>query len=386
MIGVTPFDGGTRAIRRTDVVPGMDRLLWVEANYEEEASYVSNQVETNECMITIDDVRSEPYPLPFNYHMVLDFTDKYRTFGLKLKAYDQYRDDWSEVPAGNAVFKTATQVSTTDPDDLMVSDLLNQTEVRGWVDNPGDWIYIEPENVTSLGGTALEEQAHIEWHYLAGSVYRVEVPDNILFTPFDLTESGRYWIRDRDGRGIDPAFLDMDEDAQWEYHLRPRLWQIQARCRARYIWVTNFGYAYDDVDFIVQSKMRPPVAPWRHNVFVTSATQPIDDYLGTPVSYDHGINYAFYYSAAARQLSQEILKMQWHGWSSAYILMDVTPATLYIQAEVPRVNDVVCVVRPYDSAPASEIHIGNNVSMSSIYPRIPVGVFWSDFFDPMANG
>lgn len=359
----------------------MDRIAWVEADYEEESPTVDVRPETNAVMQQVHNVTGAPYPLPFNNHLYVDTTDRYRGLSFEMLTYDQYSEDFHPSTPGAAAFLTSAQTEISDPEETIVSNTLDQTEVRQTVGNPGDFIHLDFLRAQSMG---LEDPAHLGFHGLLGTKFAPKLDDNILFTPFDLSEQDRYVFTTQDGTNtaVNERTWGMVDGANYDFHLRPRTWWVQARCRATFIYADFFEILFDDVEFIVQFRYRPPIIPWRHNVYTTSATQPITDYLGVPVSYDSAIDYSFYYSKSAAQLIAEILKLQWYGWSSAYVLYRVTPATLYIYSEVPQADEVVCTFREYDSigSAGDTITVKSTRAMDAEYPRTPVGVYWADFF------
>lgn len=387
------YDGGTYAVKVDSGAPGMERVRWVPADYEEEAAWIDNTDSTNLVMRDTSPLVVEPWPLPLNNHLVFDNHEHNIDMAFSLDDYSPLLEEASPLPGGTSTFKEVANENPIARADTIKSDRLSPSEVRQVVDNPGEWLRYPADN--EYGSAATHEQAMYAWQGLGtGPAFRLRLDDNDHFVPFDLAKHNRYKLSINGYPENDPGgyvsthhHLNFKAGGDYRVHLRPRLWWVVARCQATFIWVDMLTLSYDLVDFIVGFHMRPPVYPYRHDINNTRQSFPIEDYLGVPVSYDIGIDWEFASSRMAAQLSREILKMEWRGWSSAYVLYTVTPATLYITREIPRVGEVTCVVEHMDGmAPAGGIDVVQQVDLSAEYPRVAIGTFFSEFFTRYPDG
>ena len=379
MIAANLLDGGTDVVVKSNHRPGMDLITWNEVDYEEELQNDASLVIGNNEMQNADTFRIEPDDSEFTPHMPVDFTPRYEGLTTRLDIYDYLTDSVGHLDGGAVEMKPMARQNTLSRPDTGASDEQTQDEVRSFLPDPTVLYHLDPANTSN--STDLKQPYVVHWNNLHGSGYRPAVEDNFFFTPFDSTDNDNYNVYADDGTLLSQSAIDVTDSQHYHFHLRPRLWKCQTLVLARYMWVTGFEYAYNDETFIVQSHFRPPVYPYRHNVLVSRESTPIDDFWGTPVSYDRGIDYFFSSSRVAAQLRDEILKQQWQTFCAAYILIQVFPATLYIYTEVPRVGEISFGMTKRDlGLNAESVWLKQTGSMASEYPNDSVGVFYSDFF------
>ena len=382
MISAFLCDGATDTNIERVVVPGMDRLAWrstaMESEYTRQRPIVV--ASTNEAMLTRDPVTVAPWPTGLFSQQPIDNTRRYANFPLHLGAYDMFSGKTTPL---NHRYISDGNYSITKDDRISVTEALNPEKIREYSEDPTDWLRLP--HVNEGPSVGMGSQLNVIWNGLPSNAYRLSLDDNIFFSPFDLTElslfpESTYGVYDDTGnKAAHIGNADLHEGGTYVIGLRPRTWRISARTRAYYYRVTPFFIQLFYVDFITTSYNRPPVYPYRHDAHHSAQSTPINDYLGTPVSYDYGIYYQFANSIAAQTLRRQISLVQSYDQCMIYVIAWVEPATLFIWAEEAAVGEICCTITRKDTYGETQT-ISVKQERNTSYSRTEVGVFYSDFY------
>jgi hypothetical protein len=357
-------------------VPGMDELTYVEVDYEEDIRVDLMNAE-NDAMKAYDPYLTvAPWPVPIPRHAPLDYTMRYDGLQFVLHHWDQFAEDFCEVPGGMALIDS-TDVPL-DRDHQRLSRELNVGEVRGWPDMKQATRLPFPNET---GGTDLKEPVAITYYGPKDCRFALELPDNNYFTPFDLTHPERYILRDSDGTLLEDGwdFLRPGADATRVLYLRPRRMRWIVTVIAHYLWVTWFEEAYNDEVFISVFYQRPPFYPMRHNLGTTTKPEAYQlfNFYGEPRSEDNGLTSSWELSWHSIDLREQILDQQWFSLCEAYEFIGNEDPDLALVAYPPRVGEIVLGVGIVDRASGREdvVWVYQKEDASSVYPQRTVGEF-----------
>ena len=98
-------------------------------------------------------------------------------------------------PVGEARFTREPQ-PLLEPGEEAIQSALEWEDVQALYGS--DWLRLETKNES--GGTRLKAPLTVNFGRLRGSGFRLALPDNSFFTPFDLSEPDRYRVADDDGQ------------------------------------------------------------------------------------------------------------------------------------------------------------------------------------------
>jgi hypothetical protein len=204
------------------------------------------------------------------------------------------------------------------------------------------------------GGTLLREPLELAFDRLRGASYHLELPDQSLFTPFDMRYPERYLVVDGNGRPLpdDQAeqVMSLRNGGRYRLHLRPRRWRYAATVWAYYVYISAFEYVPASEIFFRAHFDRPPFHPYRHNLIETTKTTPLTGWFGTPLSQDIGISYQWETSRSAEGLRTEIIEGQFYTLCLSKIFVFATDAEVTVYRYPPRQNDIVLGIERVDQA------------------------------------
>jgi hypothetical protein len=358
MIYARPYDAGT-VVTHDDAnePPGMDRVYWREADLEENIG--ENKAEQiNRAMMDPEPVELRPWPELFPAHAWIDWTDRYQADGdeglrLEVHSVDSLGGRAHPTPAGVARFTTDPQ-PLVEPTEERIQRAATWQEVQGLY-GP-DWLRLDTKNET--GGTRLKAPLALNFGRLRGTGFRLVLPDNSLFAPFDLTHPERYHVTDEDGRHLaGDHWLDLAPRGHYNLYFRPRRWRYVAVVIAHYWIVSGFESFPADEVFTRSHYDRPPFYPYRHNYPQSAASTSYQNYFGFPRSYDQGITEQWNMSRNAGALRLEIMEGQIYTLCWAKIFIGNEDADVALYRIAPRAADVVLGIGRVDPATGSESRV-----------------------------
>ena len=371
MIYAEARDALTRPVVISGLVPGMDELTWVEPDTEEDIRTDLSGELNADMMATGPDLTIAPWPLPVPRQAPVDLTERYGSLAFHLHEYDQAHETWAPVPAGTAMMRTAWDL--LDRDQVAMTKMRSPQEVRDLKPDPENWIRLPFRNET--GGTDLKDPIAMIWNGLQNARFTLELPDNDVFEPFDLTHPERYAFVGDGGVALDHgerwgAFGDR---ARVVLYLRPRRWRWVVTVLCHYEFVTWFEEVPDDEMFVEVFYRRPPFYPTRHDI--ASSAQPgaynLYDWAGNLRSYDDGISSGWDLSWHSIDLRNQIIEQQWYSLCEAYIFLSNEMPDIAIEAYPPRPGDVILGIGFVDEATGRESRawVVQAVDASGIYPH-----------------
>ena len=187
MIFAEARDALTRAVVSREDVPGEDRVVYREADTEEDIRTDLSQ-EMNAAMVaTQPPLDIAPWPLPIPRQAPVDYTTRYSGFLVRLYQLDQVHEAWAAVPGGVAIIDDTGD--RLDRDHQNMSRQLSPAEIREVAPDPTQWIRLPFDNET--GGTRLKDPLWMRWQGLQGARFTFELPDSDIFTPFNLAHPER---------------------------------------------------------------------------------------------------------------------------------------------------------------------------------------------------
>jgi len=374
-------DAGTTPSVVSGGVPGMYRLRWRQLDMEE--SIRESNAETRLPVINagVRDagyVRLKPWPGIVPKHAPLDRYYVHEGFNVELKQRSNITQSWSPVPEGQLQYTGRDRA--LDRNQWRAAAMLTPAEMRQLeAAVPADWIRLPFDNEPRFG-----PQMSAAWYGLQASRFSLALPDNNLWTPFDLTAPDRYhWVGD-DGSTVEGQryFGDFGDRSRVTIYLRPRRWRWFARVIAHFWIVTGFEYAINDEVFLKVYYDRPPFFPVRHELPRTRGNALMFHQYSGMLDYDPGIERAFQLSRAFGELQSEIVQQQYFSLCVSYILSSVEPAAVSIQRASPRRGEVVCGIGIRDQASGAESRAWavQMVDLSSVYPLQTISTFWANFW------
>lgn len=365
-----------------DPVPGMDRAYFNEEDFEED-NVDPRPAEINELILGTDEFELRPWPEKLSNRCWIDNSPRYVSDGLdglqlNLHRYDRLSGETPFTPAGEWILDLDAH-QQIDREPARVVRELTWREVQERAANPAEWLRLDLIN-RATSGTALEDPLFARWQGLRGNEFRLELPDNVLFAPFDLTHEDRYRVLDDDGLPLDsdlsPHVLNLYNGGHYRIYLRPRKWRYVATCVVHYWYISAFEYFRAQEIFTRAHTHRPPFYPHRHNLIQTTKTADLPDYFGTYHSYDTGINWQWEHSRSAAALSREIIEGQY--WTKLVVkLFGGNEAPwVTVSSRPPDRNDIVLGIGRIDSSGReSKYWIQQTQDLTSIYPWEVLGSY-----------
>jgi len=221
----------------------------------------------------------------------------------------------------------------------------------------------------------------MRWQGMHNGRFTIEVPENDIFEPFDLTHAERYvFVTDADvaiEHGEEwGAFGD---NARLVFYLRPRRWRWIVVVLAHFEHGNWFESVANDEVFISVFYLRPPFYPMRHNIGVTAQpdSYQVFNFYGQERSLDNGLSSAWDLSWHSRELSRQILAQQWFSLCEYYIFTGNEDPDLALVAMPPRVGEIVEGIGFVDEASGRESRIWakQRADLSATYPQRTIGQF-----------
>jgi len=365
-----------------DPVPGMDRAYYNEEDFEEDNTNPRPN-EINDLILGTDEIELQPWPAKFSNRCWIDNTSRYETDGLSglqlnLHRFDRLTEETPFVPAGEWDLDLG-EPQQTDRELGRIVRELTWTEVQERAENPAEWLRLDLIN-RATAGTALKDPLFANWEGLRGNEFRLELPDNILFAPFDLTEEDRYRVLDENGDRVDPDLsphlLNLYNGGNYRIYLRPRKWRYVATLVAHYWYISGFEYFRAQEIFTRAHTHRPPFYPIRHNLIQTTKTADLPDYFGNKHSWDTGINWQWEHSRSAAALSREVIEGQYWTKLVVKIFGGNAPPWVTISTRPPDPGDIVLGIGRIDSSGReSRYWIQQTQDLTSFYPWEVLGSY-----------
>ena len=385
MITAQLLDVGTCVLKNPATyppVPGMDRAYFNESDFEED-NVAPRQEAINNLILATDDFELRPWPEKLSNRAWVDNTPRYETDGLSglqlnLHRFDRLTGETPFVPAGEWYFDLDDR-QQTDREKARVVRELTWREVQDRAENPAEWLRLDVIN-RAAGGTDLEDPLFANWQGLRGNEFRLELPDNVLFAPFDLTHEDRYRVLDEAGDRVDPDLsphlLNLYNGGHYRIYLRPRKWRYVATCVAHYWYISGFEYFRAQEIFTRAHTHRPPYYPIRHNLIQTTKTADLPDYFGNYHSYDTGINWQWEHSRSAAALSREIIDGQYWTKLVVKIFGGNSAPWVTVSTRPPDFGDIVLGIGRIDSSGRESIYwIQQVVDLVTVYPWEVLGSY-----------
>ncbi len=387
MITLLPYDALTVPRPVASSLPGVSEGYWREVNCEEFPNE-DRHVDINAEMRQVTPWEVEPWPEQLPGKMWVDWCPEYagETDGLLVNLHhlETETGTCAVVPAGEAYLDEAPEEELRR-EEARISRLMTWREVQSYAIAPTEWYRLDTRNEAL--GTRLLAPARIIFDGVRGSAFRLEIPDQSLWTPFDLRRGlDGYYVVSDDGMRVDDsdaaAFLDFTQRSTHALYLRPRRLRIVVTVIAHYMYATFFELVLNDEIFTRAYFDRPPVYPERHDLLHTTLETPLYNYFGEPRSYDLGLDTAFSMSRTAGELAHEIVAAQFFDPCMAYVLVGYELPDMTVWAYPARAHDVVCGLGRIDTATGleSRIWLVQREDMSAEYPPRVLGQFLSALF------
>jgi hypothetical protein len=381
MIYAEARDAMTRPLVTVAKVPGEDELTWVETDTEEDIRTDLSHEMNAAMMATQPELTIAPWPLPVPRQAPVDLTMRYQWLAFHLHEYDQAHEAWAPVPGGTATIRST--YDRLDRDQVAMTKMRSPHEVRALKSDPENWIRLP--FVNEAAGTDMKDPIAMIWNGLQNARFTLELPDNDVFEPFDLTHPERYSFVGDGGKAIESgqAWGAFGDRARVVLYLRPRRWRWVVTVLAHFEFVTWFEEVPNDEMFVCAFFRRPPFYPYRHNIAVSAQPDQYNtpDYFGNLRSYDQGISSAWDLSWHSIELRRQILDQQWFSMCEAYVFLGNEPPDIAIQAYPPRMGEIVVGIGFVDEATGRESRAWavQATDASAIYPQrtvVQVITYW----------
>lgn len=382
MIYGQAYDAGTILTRdRVADRPGMEAIYYREADLEENIGE-SKTANINAAMKDADRLELRPWPASFPRHAWVDWTPRYEAEGdtglrLELHTLDALGNDTHPAPAGAAAFTQAPR-ELLDPSSGRICRALSWREVQ--TRHGSEWLRLDTKNET--GGTRLKEPIALNFSRLRGAGFRLVLPDNSLFSPFDLRYPERYIVTNDAGQVVTGEhWLNLSPRGLYRFYLRPRRWRYVAIVIAHYWIVSGFESFPADEVFTRSHFDRPPFYPYRHDVNTSRLLDYYQNFYGEPRAYDAGIDWQWNHSRNAAALRHEIIEGQIYTLCWAKIFTGNEDADVTLWRYPPRAGDVVLGIGRVDASTGSEsrLWIHQRDDGTAQYPMTLVGQFYVPF-------
>lgn len=392
MISAELIDAGTYPLKNPATfpsVPGMDSMYYNELDMEEDNTNPRPH-EINEGIRDAGEFDLRPWPVPFQNQCWIDNSPRYQFDGLDgfqllLHRYDRTTGETPIVPAGETTLDldAAKQVDNESAARLVRKLTWEETQARET--NPTEWIRLDLINRASAG-TDLRNPLFANWRGLAGTEFRVCVPDNVLFAPFDLSHSERYDVLDDDGDKLPDDQVEhritLHAGGRYRLYFRPRKWRYVAFVVAHYIHATAFEYFVAQEFFTRAHTHRPPFYPIRHDLIRTTKTQSLPDYFGNYHSYDEGINWQWEHSRSAAALAHEIIDGQYWTKLVVKIFAGNEAPIVTISNRPADAGDIVFGIGRVDNYTGRETRtwIAQREDLTHLYPWTVLGSYFVPWY------
>ncbi|MCP4897622.1 MAG: hypothetical protein GY906_11675 [bacterium] len=389
MISAQLYDAGTEPVLAPRVQPGYDELYWKESRLEE-SLLEDRQTEMNRAIVSLDPIEMAPWPEPLPGTAWVDVTQRYAFDGADGVAINLYQVDGITgacvpAPGGQARLTTTPRPEVNLAEERLLPDL-TWRQVQARAETPAAWTRHDTKNTT--GGTRLEAPLVAVFDRLPpGPGYRIELANNSLFCPFDLTHPERYRLLDDDLMPLPTEGAEhrmtLDDGGVYALYLVPRRWRYVAEVVAHFVWISGWERVPMIEYFIRAWTNRPPFYPFRHDLLTTSQTTQMEHpYYDGLLSYDNGIVWQVDHSRGAAELRTEIVQAQYWTICNVYLLTGVEDARVSIWRQPSRVWDIVAGIGRIDQATGMEsrVWLQQVEDVSSLYPQTLLGQYYVPFW------
>jgi len=362
------YDGGTDLRTLPADVPGLDTAWWVGSGWEQSIfEWGHHTADLNARMASLEPLIVRTWPEKMPRKMWVDATPRYRWNSLdglrfNLHQVDRITDDHPPLPAGDPVLR-ADPSELLRPEDGRLLRELDWREIRDQAEDPTEWYRLDTLN--EAGGTKLKEPLALRVRGTRGPL-ALELPDQSLFAPFDLSHPERYRVFDEEGNELSAAAMYLNPRSVSSLYLRPRWWRFYVVVYAIFWYISIFELLPVRYVFPKAWYDRPPVYPIRHNILEAA-----------PATTDPGVLFQFEHSKAAAELTDEIFDAQHFGLCEAWIFGYIELVQMWIERAAPRRGETVLGIGRIDQATGRErrVWVRPRAHQDSIYPQTDVAFF-----------
>jgi len=376
MIAARLFDLGTRYTGVNSGVPGMTEPRYLQVSmYEDALEDRSRQI--NDALLEVSPAQDcVPWPEQMPRKCWVDTTQRYIDphdgIRFNLRYHVPVVDDYTLAPAGDAVL-----VANPDPEvdraDGRITKWLRWPDVQD-VRGP-DWIRLDATN-HAQGGLTAPACLNLTGGYRGGAV-ALELPDNTLFAPWDLSELDRYLVY-RELPDGDLARLSAAEAARetllrdrglYSLYLRPRRWEWSVLMQVDYLYVSFVEHFIFSLFFTFRWYDRPPFWPRRHNIFQSG---------GEPDAVDAACYEKLNNSEATAMMRSEIMKLQLFTPCEVITFLRAHPAEVTIWRIPERARDICLGIGRVDKTTGLENRVWLRYATEQTrYPKTQVA-YWHE--------
>lgn len=358
MITAQLLDAGTYPLKNSvlfETVPGMDSVYFNESDFEEDNTDPRPR-EINELILATEDLELKPWPKRISNRCWIDNTPRHVSDGLdglrlNLHRFDRLTGETPLVPAGEWILDLDARQQLDTEAGRVVREL-TWKEVQDRAEAPAEWLRLDVIN--RAGHTKLTDPLFANWRGLRGNEFRLELPDNVLFAPFDLTNADDYQVVGDDGEPINselsPHFMNLYNGGNYRLYLRPRKWRYVATVIAHYWYISAFEYFRAQEVFTRAHTHRPPFYPNRHNLIQTTKTADVPDYFGTKHSTDDGIAWQWEHTRSAGTIAREMIDGQYWTKLIVKIFGGNEMPVVVVSSRPPDPGDIVLGIGRIDSS------------------------------------
>lgn len=371
MIYATLHDAGTQLRTQAATVPGCDLAWWTDSRLFETSIFEIRErvAAQNAFMADLAGRKVRPWPLELPAHAWVDWTPRYEYSGTDGLALDLHHLDYYSPyrpirPLGEVRFRTNNVYPILHPADAQLARELTVRETAESQAVPSDWYRLPTLNES--GGTQLREPVALRVQAPRAPVL-LTMPDNSLWTPFDLTAGPDRYRAVTVGEGGQVVDIPEDEVAaalalhprgRYRLHLRPRRWRYYVIVYAVYYYISFFDFFPVAQAVSLAWYDQPPKYPTRHNVLSGNDSDP-------------GINWQFEHSNAAAELRTELYAHQWHTLSEAFVFGYIDHTEMWAYRYWPFAGEYVLGVERLDEVTGrrSAVWAVTRSDESSRYPQ-----------------
>ena len=368
MIYARLFDGGTDLRKLPASVPGLDTAWWVGSGWEQSIFDWGNRTaQLNALMASLDPLTVRTWPEQMPRKMWVDATNRYHWNSLdglrfNLHHVDRITEQYPEMPAGDPEWRDDLS-ELLQPEDGRIHRELAWREIRERAEDPNEWYRLPTLNES--GGTKLKEPLALRAQGPRGAL-ALELPDQSLFAPFDLSHPERYRVFDNAGNEIDQSAMYLYPRSTSNLYLRPRWWKYYVTVYAIFWYISVFELFALRYVFTKAWYDRPPIYPIRHNIMES-----------TPASTDPAVLWQFEHSNAAAELTREIFDAQHFGLCEVVVFGFIELVQMWIERAAPRRSEAVLGIGRVDQATGREspVWVRARSNQDSLYPTTDIAFF-----------
>jgi hypothetical protein len=386
MISAQLLDAGTTAKVNPatyPVTPGMDSIYYNEDDFEEDG-VDPRPTAINVLLKDVGEFELKPWPEPFLKNCWIDTTKRYELdgidgFRLNLHRFDRTTEATPIVPAGEAALELDVEKELGGAPARFTRELTWQ-EVQARAADPTQWLRLDVIN-RNQAATDLEDPISAQWAGLRGTEFRLELPNQSLFAPFDLTHPERYRVELDDGTRLPEEEaahrMTLHAGGRYRLYLRPRKWRFVATVIASYAYISGFEYFVAQETFTRAHTHRPPFFPIRHDLIHTTKTADVPNYFGDLRSVDAGISWQWEHSRSAAAMAHEMIDGQYWTKLVVKIFAGNSDPDVTISSRPPDKGDIVLGIGRIDnySGRESRSWIVQDKDLTHLYPWEVLGQY-----------